>query len=225
MKKISVIIIFIIFANHIFGGVKKNKASDLKQTLTEYFKNMKKQYNYTKTWKSKLLIYRSFFPEFANLLKDNAKNINHIGAYYFVGLSSGYLDIVAHISYLEDNLYQGEWLKASGVLLKKYYPKVYNQIYNDIDHQKMKYYKLYVGKRQVFIEKLITHITHIFTKNINYYVKKFNEAKVFMAGYINPHLTFISLNYYLDNKIKIEPFIDVLMKTIKPKKKDESLQR
>jgi hypothetical protein len=162
-------------------------------------------------------IYRVFFTEFAALIQENAKGADKAKSFYYLGLSSGYFDLAAHTSFLEDQLYEGEWLKTWGTLLKKTAPKAYSQISNTFRQTRMTFYQLEKNRRQREVEKLVARAFRIITS----YLKN-NELsdhqKLILSGYLNAYTLFRPFNQFLEGEITLENYVNLLIQALKPGK-------
>ncbi len=131
-------------------------------------------------------------------------------------MSGGYLDVDAHIKFMEGKLYEGEWDKAWGLIVKDNFKAMYYELYSFIKNEKNTYYRLYKGHKQLTLEKMFIKLTAIITKGFKAQVKKTKEQKVFISGYINSYMMLLYLNYFLDDKIDLKTFLDTLLKTFRP---------
>jgi hypothetical protein len=205
--------VFLLGIFALVGG--EEKKDEMRESFTSYFAGIKKQYDYTRTWPSKRKIYKALLPELADLLKQNAGEMKSLGAYYYLGLSTGFLDLLSHNSFLEDELYEGEWIKSSGLLIKDQVPPVYNAIMALFRQASLEYYQLYVGHRQVAMEKLVVQSVDLLKRALNQ--KSLNDQqKILLSGYAASYLFFLSLNQYLDNKMELQTFVSQTLQAFRP---------
>ena len=122
--------------------------------------------------------------------------------------------MVLHNSFLEDELYEGEWIKSSGLLIKDQVPPVYNAIMAIFRQAALEYYQLYVGHRQAAMEKLVVKVVDLLKSALNQ--KKLSEQeRLLLSGYMVSGLFFLSLNQYLDNRMELNTFVSEALRAFR----------